>query len=40
MNLFDAFIQEFLDSSSDVPSRPVDVSVLDAFLRETRMKPL
>lgn len=38
--LFDAFIQEFLDSSSDVPSRPVDISVLDAFLRETRMKPL
>lgn len=38
--LFDAFIQEFLDGSSDVPNRPVDVSVLDTFLRETRMRPL
>ncbi len=38
--LFDAFIQEFLDASYDVPNRPMDTAVLDAWLRETRMKPL
>lgn len=38
--LFDAFIQEFLDEPYDIPERPAEIAFLDAFVRETRMKPI